>query len=550
MRATRAAGGLMESLITSTRTSRGRPIALCLRGARRSTRGPSSGRHPWPSPAPRAGVLASASPMRTGSMVQRRRALLQEIASGAANATAKAPAAGLGSTADKSSDRDLVGKLVLTITLQADFAPLQDSNAYQTFRAELQQNLAKAASVPATDIEVVSITPGSIVCLTIINYYSVTAEEQSRMLINAFTKEPASSLPADFQASYGKVSAASGRWIKAKVAGERPARLGPRLAGAGTAVAACGGPALRGGRPAGGAAAPARQQRRCAGLLRPSPPRLPEPTRPPARPPTHPNAGASPGLTDSQMMGIWIAVAIAIIMAVLAVFLTLRIRFGWCAGEELDNAKFDPRDLPVPLSISSRRITSQDAEAAKVRAAAAAGRPAGRLRRKAAGRVLLRPHLRTPGLALAAAPCPTARQPTPPRARHTRPAGRPAAAGAPAAQDQRRRRQRARQAAAAHPRPQRQLQQAQHHQVQRRRRGRRGGRGRRQAQVLQRRRPRRGRRGGEGLQAQERPVAAGAVSGRAAGGAAGAARRRPGAAVDVPGLARAPRPAVPGSGLN
>jgi hypothetical protein len=66
------------------------------------------------------------------------------------------------------------------------------------------------------------------------------------------------------------------------------------------------------------------------------------------------------------MLGIWIAVAMAIAAALVAVFLTLRVRYGWCQTEELANHKFDPRDLPVPLSIASRRITSQDIDMAKV----------------------------------------------------------------------------------------------------------------------------------------------------------------------------------------
>jgi hypothetical protein len=167
-------------------------------------------------------VQAAASPARTGSLVAHRRALLQEVAASSSTAAKSAPV-GLGSTADKSTDRDLVGKLVLTITVQADFAPLQDTNTYQTFRADLQQNIAKAANVAATDVEVVSITPGSIVCLTIINYYSLAAEEQARILINSVTKTPTNSLSEEFQTRYGQVSSASGRWIKAKVPGERPA---------------------------------------------------------------------------------------------------------------------------------------------------------------------------------------------------------------------------------------------------------------------------------------------------------------------------------------
>jgi hypothetical protein len=115
----------------------------------------------------------------------------------------------------------LVGKLVLTVTIQADFAPLQDEAVYQTFRDSVQQSIAKVVRVPSADVEIASLTPGSVVVLALVNFYSATDEDKARVLMNGFAADPTSALTKDFQEAKGKVSSATSRWIKAKVLGEQ-----------------------------------------------------------------------------------------------------------------------------------------------------------------------------------------------------------------------------------------------------------------------------------------------------------------------------------------
>lgn len=115
---------------------------------------------------------------------------------------------------------------MLTITIQADFSPLQDEAAYQTFRDSVQQSIAKVVRVPSADVEIASLTPGSVVVLALVSFYSATDEDKARVLMSGFAANPTSALTKDFQEAKGTVSSASSRWIKARVLGET-LRCGP-----------------------------------------------------------------------------------------------------------------------------------------------------------------------------------------------------------------------------------------------------------------------------------------------------------------------------------